>query len=154
MTSEAQTAATGALARNILYFARALREAGVPVGPGAVLDAIAAVEAVGVGDRADFRETLHAVLVKSHEHTLLFDQAFDTILAAQGLARKNARNDDALGAMPARAILASRSRARRGSPTRCSRRGKRSPSRRPRSNSTRASPCRRTKSCAQRTSRK
>ncbi len=88
MTSEAQTAATGALARNILYFARALREAGVPVGPGAVLDAIAAVEAVGVGDRADFRETLHAVLVKSHEHTLLFDQAFDLFWRRKGLLER------------------------------------------------------------------
>ena len=37
----------GQLANNILYFARALREAGLPVGPGAVLDALAAVEAAG-----------------------------------------------------------------------------------------------------------
>ena len=44
----------GALAQNIVYFARALREAGVPLGPGAVLDAIAAVEAAGIGDRDGF----------------------------------------------------------------------------------------------------
>jgi uncharacterized protein with von Willebrand factor type A (vWA) domain len=79
---------TGALARNILYFARALREAGVPVGPGAVLDAIAAVEAVGVGDRDDFRETLHAVFIKTHEHTLLFDQAFDIFWRRKGFLDK------------------------------------------------------------------
>ena len=35
---------TGRLAENIVYFARALRAAGIPVGPGAVLDALAAVE--------------------------------------------------------------------------------------------------------------
>ena len=30
----------GRLAENIVYFARALRAAGIPVGPGAVLDAL------------------------------------------------------------------------------------------------------------------
>src|SRR5712672_3060757 len=64
------------LADNIVYFARALRAAGIPVGPGAVLDALEAVAAAGVGTRADFYWTLHAVFVKRHEHSLLFDQAF------------------------------------------------------------------------------
>src|SRR5215472_17118574 len=67
---------TGRLAENIVYFARALRAAGIPVGPGAVLDALAAVRAAGVGTREDFYWTLHAVFVKRHEHTVLFDQAF------------------------------------------------------------------------------
>jgi uncharacterized protein with von Willebrand factor type A (vWA) domain len=66
----------GALSDNILYFARALRAAGLPVGPGAVLDALAAVQAAGVGTRDDFYWTLHAVFVKRHEHSILFDQAF------------------------------------------------------------------------------
>jgi uncharacterized protein len=66
----------GRLAENILYFARALRAAGIPVGPGAVLDALAAVQAAGVGAREDFYWTLHAVFVKRHEHSLIFDQAF------------------------------------------------------------------------------
>ena len=68
--------ADGQLAENIVYFARALRAAGIPVGPGAVLDALSAVECAGVGTRQDFYWTLHAVLVKRHEHSLLFDQAF------------------------------------------------------------------------------
>ena len=68
--------AAGRLAENIVYFARALRAAGIPVGPGAVLDALAAVRAAGVGTREDFYWTLHAVFVKRHEHTALFDQAF------------------------------------------------------------------------------
>jgi uncharacterized protein with von Willebrand factor type A (vWA) domain len=68
--------AEGRLAENIVYFARALRAAGIPVGPGAVLDALAAVEAAGIGTREDFYWTLHAVFVKRHEHTMLFDQAF------------------------------------------------------------------------------
>jgi uncharacterized protein with von Willebrand factor type A (vWA) domain len=68
--------AAGRLAENIVYFARALRAAGIPVGPGAVLDALAAVRAAGVGTREDFYWTLHAVFVKRHEHSPLFDQAF------------------------------------------------------------------------------
>jgi uncharacterized protein with von Willebrand factor type A (vWA) domain len=67
---------SGTLSDNILYFARALRAAGLPVGPGAVLDALAAVQAAGVGTRDDFYWTLHAVFVKRHEHSILFDQAF------------------------------------------------------------------------------
>src|SRR5688572_3240667 len=67
---------SGRLATNIVYFARALRAAGIPVGPGNVLDALAAVTAAGVGTREDFYWTLHAVFVKRHEHSVLFDQAF------------------------------------------------------------------------------
>ena len=59
------TEKTGRLGENIVYFARALRAAGIPVGPGAVLDALEAVMAAGVGTREDFYWTLHAVFVKS-----------------------------------------------------------------------------------------
>jgi len=48
----------------------------LPLGPGDVLDAVASVEAAGVGVREDFYWTLHAVLVKRREHSALFDQAF------------------------------------------------------------------------------
>src|SRR5216110_59433 len=67
---------SGRLAQNIVYFARALRAAGIPVGPGAVLDALAAVTAAGVGTREDFYWTLHAVFVMKHDHSVLYDQAF------------------------------------------------------------------------------
>jgi len=75
---------SGRLAENIVYFARALRAAGIPVGPGAVLDALEAVEAAGVGTRADFYWTLHAVFVKRHEHSTLFDQAFRIFFRRRG----------------------------------------------------------------------
>jgi uncharacterized protein len=74
----------GRLAENILYFARALRAAGIPVGPGAVLDALEAVKAAGVGTREDFYWTLHAVFVKRHEHSVLFDQAFRIFFRRRG----------------------------------------------------------------------
>lgn len=74
----------GKLAENILYFARALRAAGIPVGPGSVLDALAAVRAAGVGTKEDFYWTLHAVFVKRHEHSILFDQAFHIFFRKRG----------------------------------------------------------------------
>ena len=81
-------APAGKLAENILYFARALREAGLPVGPGTVLEALAAVQTAGIGDRADFYETLHAVFVKKHEHSVLFDQAFRLFWKRRGFLEK------------------------------------------------------------------
>ena len=74
----------GRLAENILYFARALRVAGIPVGPGAVLEALEALTAAGVGAREDFYWTLHAVFVKRHEHSLLYDQAFRIFFRRRG----------------------------------------------------------------------
>jgi uncharacterized protein with von Willebrand factor type A (vWA) domain len=67
----------GHLADNVLHFVRVLRAAGLPVGPAKVLDALAAVEAVGVDNRTDFREALAAVLVSRHEQLPIFEQAFD-----------------------------------------------------------------------------
>jgi uncharacterized protein with von Willebrand factor type A (vWA) domain len=78
------SAADGRLAENIVYFARALRAAGIPVGPGAVLDALAAVRTAGVGTREDFYWTLHSVFVNRHEHTILFDQAFRIFFKRRG----------------------------------------------------------------------
>ncbi len=79
---------TGKLAQNVLYFARILREAGLPVGPGSVIDSVRALEASGIHDREDFRTVLHAVLVKKHEHSLIYDQAFDLYWRKRGLVDK------------------------------------------------------------------
>jgi uncharacterized protein len=75
---------SGRLAANIVHFARALRRAGIPVGPGAVLDALAAIEAAGIGPRHDFYWILHAIFVKRHEHSILFDQAFRLFFRRRG----------------------------------------------------------------------
>ena len=64
------------LAQNILHFARALRRAGLPVGPGRVVDAVRAVEAAGFTDRMDFYWTLHACFVSRPEQRLVFAQVF------------------------------------------------------------------------------
>jgi len=59
-----------------MHFARTLRAAGLPIGSGAVLDALRAVEAVGVTRRDDFYWTLHAVFVRRADQRPLFDEAF------------------------------------------------------------------------------
>ena len=59
-----------------MYFARALRAGGLVVGPGKILDALQAVEAVGITNRADFYWTLHAVFVSQFRDREIFDQVF------------------------------------------------------------------------------
>ena len=68
--------ADGKLGHNITHFARALRKAGLPIGPGRVLDAIRAVEAAGFSERTDFYWTLHACFVSRPEHRPVFAQVF------------------------------------------------------------------------------
>ena len=79
---------SGRLAENVAFFARALREAGLPIGPGAVLDAIEAVEAARIGTKQDFFWTLHAVFVKKHEHSPVFAQAFALFWKRRALIEK------------------------------------------------------------------
>lgn len=66
----------GRLAFNIMHFARVLREAGLPIGPGHVIDALDAASIGTLGSREDFYWTLHAVFVKRREQKEIFDQAF------------------------------------------------------------------------------
>ncbi len=60
-----------------MHFARVLRDTGLPVGPGAVLDAIDAVRGGGMATKTDFYWIMHSIFVKRHEHTTLFDHAFE-----------------------------------------------------------------------------
>ena len=64
------------LSQNIIHFARALRKAGLPIGPGRVIDAIRAVEAAGFTEKQDFYWTLHACFVNRPEHRAVFAQVF------------------------------------------------------------------------------
>jgi hypothetical protein len=67
---------TPRLAGNITHFARSLRRAGLPIGPGRVIDAIRAVEAAGFTEKRDFYWTLHACFVNRPEHARIFAQLF------------------------------------------------------------------------------
>lgn len=66
----------GRLAENVIHFARALRKAGLPVGPGRVVEAVRAVEAAGFTDRGDFYFALQACFVSRPEHREVFAQTF------------------------------------------------------------------------------
>jgi uncharacterized protein len=78
----------GRLLANLMHFARTLRAAGLPVGPGKVIDAVQAVIAVGVSDRRDFYWTLHAVFVNRPDQRLIFDQAFHVFWRNPDLLKK------------------------------------------------------------------
>ena len=64
------------LAENVVHFARALRKAGVPVGPDRVLDGLRALELAGIEKREDFYWALASVFLSRHEQFELFDHAF------------------------------------------------------------------------------
>ncbi|RFC66258.1 VWA domain-containing protein [Fulvimarina endophytica] len=78
----------GRLADNIAYFARALRKAGLKLGPSATLDAIEAVTVSGFSSREDFYWTLHATLVTRHEDAAVFEEAFRLFWRSRELIEK------------------------------------------------------------------
>jgi uncharacterized protein len=86
--SDAIRTGDGRLIANLMHFARTLRAAGLPVGPGKVIDAVTAVEQVGITDRRDFYWTLHAVFVNRPDQRQLFDQAFHVFWRNPELLKK------------------------------------------------------------------
>jgi hypothetical protein len=87
MASEASKPG-GSLLANLMHFGRALRAAGLPVGPGKVIDAVDAVRTIGIADRRDFYWTLHAVFVNRPDQRLIFDQAFHVFWRNPDLLKK------------------------------------------------------------------
>src|SRR5688500_17004530 len=83
-----QSEGSGRLADNIVYFARALRKAGLPVGHAAVLDAIRAIEAADISSRDDVYWTLQSVIVKKREHSAVFHEALELFWRKRGLLDK------------------------------------------------------------------
>ena len=63
-------------AANLVHFGRLLRVAGLPIGTGRVLEAVRAVDQVGINNREDFYWTLHSVFVSHPRERLIFNQAF------------------------------------------------------------------------------
>ncbi len=85
-------APSGRLAENVTTFVRALRAAGLPVGTGAALTAVAAVRAGSLERRDDVRAALSAVLVARREEIVVFEQVFDLFWRRRGFL------DEAAGA--------------------------------------------------------
>ena len=65
-----------ALADHVVAFGRVLRRAGLKIGSHQIMDAVRAVECVGVQRRADVYQALFSVFVQRREHIPLFDEAF------------------------------------------------------------------------------
>jgi uncharacterized protein len=65
-----------AIGNNLVAFGRLLRRAGLPLGPAELLAGAAALEAIEIGDKAQFHAALRATMVHKHEHFFLFDHAF------------------------------------------------------------------------------
>jgi uncharacterized protein with von Willebrand factor type A (vWA) domain len=78
----------GRLADNIVLFGRALRKAGLKIGPGAIADAIEAVETIGIGSREEFHAALCSIFVKRHEDLAVFDEAFRLFWRSRDLVAK------------------------------------------------------------------
>lgn len=71
-----------------IRFIRVVRHIGVSAGPGTTLDALRALELVGVEQRTDVRSALRSLLAQRHEQRELFDRAFDIFWS--GALRSNA----------------------------------------------------------------
>ncbi|MEM6823850.1 MAG: VWA domain-containing protein [Pseudomonadota bacterium] len=73
---DAEPAIDGKLVDNIVHFARALRKAGIRVGPAQVESAVRAVAAAGFTHRVDFYHVLRATLITRADHLETFHQVF------------------------------------------------------------------------------
>lgn len=68
---------SGQLLHNLVLFNRLLRELGLDVNPGRVIDLVQALSLVQIGRKPDFYYTLQSLLVHNKEDLPLFDQAFE-----------------------------------------------------------------------------
>jgi hypothetical protein len=66
-----------AIVRHVVTFGRVLREAGIEVGPGRLVDAVRGLSAVELTRQDDVYFTLRQTLVSRHEELELFDRAFN-----------------------------------------------------------------------------
>nr|CAD6414642.1 VWA domain-containing protein [Rhizobium sp. Q54] len=78
----------GKLAENVVHFSRLLRRAGLKGGAGSSADAIAAIEAIGIGSREEFHAALSSVFLTRHEDQPVFDEAFDLFWRSSDLVNK------------------------------------------------------------------
>ncbi|MCA9995386.1 MAG: VWA domain-containing protein [Anaerolineales bacterium] len=77
----------------VVDFIRGLRAAGVRVSLAESVDALRAVEVLGVSQKGTFRESLRATLVKEHDDFAAFDQLFPLYFGSGGPVMQNAMDD-------------------------------------------------------------
>lgn len=85
----------------LLDFVRALRRAGVPVAVSDDLDAVRALKFIPMEDRAAFRATLAATMIKSEAHRPAFDTLFDLYFGTgrgpEALEQRDSEDDPSAG---------------------------------------------------------
>ncbi len=79
--------------QRVIDFVRGLRAAGVRVSVSESIDALEAVDVLGVQDRDVFRSLLHATLIKKTEDTAVFQELFPLYFGSGGPAMQNALDD-------------------------------------------------------------
>jgi uncharacterized protein with von Willebrand factor type A (vWA) domain len=65
-----------AIVRHVVTFGRVLREVGLEVGPGRIVDAVRGLDSVDLTRQEDVYFTLRQTLVSRHDELELFDRAF------------------------------------------------------------------------------
>lgn len=78
---------SGALFHNLLLFGRLLRGLGLEVDSGRMIDLVQALEAINLGNKADFYYTLRGLQVRRREDLRLFDWAFELFWQRPGEVR-------------------------------------------------------------------
>jgi uncharacterized protein len=77
------------IVEHLLRFVRSLREEGVAVPAAASIDALQALDLIGIRRRSDVRDALRAVLVSRHEDLARFDRMFDRLWRPRGSVDSN-----------------------------------------------------------------
>jgi uncharacterized protein len=67
------------IVEHLLRFVRSLRDEGIAVPAAASIDAVQALDLIGIRRRGDVRDALRAVLISRHEDLARFDRAFDRL---------------------------------------------------------------------------
>lgn len=73
-------------AQNVLQFGRVLRRAGVDLSHMRLVEAVGALEDIGLGQRDDVRATLSALLVHRRDDLKVFELAFEAFFRSDHLA--------------------------------------------------------------------
>ncbi len=86
-------AGEGGMEDRIVEFVRGLRAAGVRISLAESIDAMRAVETLGVTEKGLFRESLRSTLVKERDDFAAFEQLFPLYFGSGGPALQNAMED-------------------------------------------------------------
>jgi uncharacterized protein len=67
----------GQFLRNLLLFGRVLRQLGLDINPGRMMDLVSALDHIEIGNKPDFFYAARTLLVHDREDLALFDEAFE-----------------------------------------------------------------------------